>query len=115
MSEEQTDYKQLYEQLQADLSARKAKSTYEKKRQRLISEGYSEEQANKYSEQITGDTDDEIKESVSKLTLDIPPKKKYAEPSIINGTRTKAKPKDKAEKGREAVRRLREKGKLRRK
>ena len=113
MSEEQTDYKALYEQIQAELSARKAKSIENKKRQRLLKAGYTEEQAERYLTHVTGETDEEIKDAVSKLTVDIPPKKKYAEPSAGNSRMPKPKTKDLTEVGRSVFQRLKERRKIR--
>ncbi|MFC4387745.1 hypothetical protein ACFOZ1_07945 [Gracilibacillus marinus] len=114
MSEENPNYKQLYEQLQADIDAKKAEVTENKKRQLLLDAGYSEEQASKYLSKVEGETEQEYKLSVDRLKQDIPPtKRKYAEPGTMNGRRLRPKTKDRSEVGREAVRRLKAKGKIR--
>ncbi|UOQ86200.1 hypothetical protein [Gracilibacillus salinarum] len=110
MSEEQPNYRELFEQLQANIDADKQQATKDKKRKALTDAGYTEEQADKYLPKVVGDTSQEFKESVEILKEDIPPTKKYVEPSLGNGKQNQPKKKDKAEIGREAVRRLKAKG-----
>lgn len=114
MSEEQPNYKDLYEQIQTEIAEKKTQAVEENKRRSLHAAGYSEEQAEKFLSHIDGNADSEIKQSVRRLAEDIPPAKKvtYTDPSAANSKRQKARKPNGEEVGRHTYKRLRDRGRL---
>lgn len=116
---EEGKYKELYEKLQAELADREKKAeearkeTLKTKKESLLTKaGYSEDQVAKYLKYIEGESDEDIQASLDALKADIPPKK-YVDPSAGNGKKHEPKKQDLTDKGREAVKRLRAKGRIR--
>lgn len=113
--EEEGKYKELYEKLQSELQEKEEQAIKASKESAIIKAGYSEEQLPKLLKFVEGETRDEIQQSIEELTELIPVKqdKQYADPSAGNGKKNEPKKTDLADKGREAVKRLRAKGKIR--
>ncbi|WP_066192423.1 hypothetical protein [Gracilibacillus timonensis] len=100
------DYKTLYEQLETEIADRKAQEDTEGKRKLLLKQGYNEKQAEKYLSHVTGETEQEQKQAAMRLADEIPPKKTYVDPSLMNGKRQQPKRVNGEEKGRTLARRL---------
>lgn len=112
--EEQNEYKALYEKAQAELEKIKMSALDAKKDALLAQAGYTSEQIERYRKYLTGETDEELKESLKVLMTDIPPKKvAYVDPSVGNTEKQQPKPKDSTDIGRSLFKRLKEKGKIR--
>lgn len=111
--EEQGEYKELADKLQAELDAIKGDALKAKKEALLVKEGYSEEQIGVVAKLLEGETDEELQASLDEVKVAISPKRNYADPSAGNTKKNDPKPTDLTDKGRSAVRRLREKGKIR--
>lgn len=73
----------------------------------LVKAGYADEQVERYSRFIVGESDEELTKSIEELTADVPPKPKYVDPNPMNGERGKPEPVDSEEKGRSLFQRLR--------
>lgn len=112
--EEQNEYKSLYEKTQEDLNKIKLAALDAKKEALLAQAGYTSEQIERYRKYLTGETGEELKESLKVLMTDIPPKKvAYVDPSFGNTEKQQPKPKDSADIGRSLFKRLKEKGRIR--
>lgn len=109
---EQNKYKELYEETLKTLAAEQAAKLNLRKDSLLTSAGYSDEQAKVLRKLVEGDTDEEISESIEKLKATFPVKR-YTDPNPGNGERGKPEGKDASEDGRNAIKRLIQKGKLR--
>lgn len=72
--EEQGKYKEMYEQLEKDLQAEKARVLETRKETLLLGAGYTQEQASRYKKFLTGETDEELATALEVLKQDIPPK-----------------------------------------
>lgn len=96
LSEEEVEreiesYSKKSEELDAKLAEFKSKKVDEVKRNTMLDFNYTEAQIERYSRHIEGETADEIKESVFKLMIEIPPKDNYTDPSPLNGAKQKPK------------------------
>ena len=109
--EEQQQYKELYEKLQAEIAEKEAKAIEAIKRALMAQAGYTEEQINRYAKYVTGNNEDEIKESLEGLKADIPPKPAYVDPSVINPPVHKPKQESGYEYGKSLFERIRGKRK----
>lgn len=111
--EEQEEWKELAQSLQAQIDEHKTKSIESTKQTKLISAGYSEEQAELLHKLVDGETDEDITASVEELKKTVPVnKKEYVDPSENNGRSPGRKKTDKTEVGTSAWDRI--KGKVRR-
>lgn len=113
--EEEQKYKELYEGLQKDLEAQRATALQAKKESLLVKAGYSDEQATTLSKLLEGENDDDLATSLENVKTLFPPKKEkeYGDPSLGNGGRQAPKKSPLEDKGRDIVKRLKEKGKIR--
>lgn len=110
---ENEQYKDLADKLQAQLDTQKAENLKTKKAQMLTKAGYKEDQIERFSKYLEGDTDEDLQQSLDKLKADIPPAKEYADPGAGNGAR-KTPPKTGGEDiGKSVFERLKGKGKIR--
>lgn len=73
----------------------------------LVKAGYTDEQVDRYSRFIVGESDEELTKSIEEFTADVPPKPKYVDPNPMNGERGKPDPVDPVEKGRGLFQKLR--------
>lgn len=80
-------YVKKSEELDAKLAEFKAVKVDEVKRETLRNLQYSEDQIERYSRYIDGETAEEIKQSAFKLMSDVPPKDSFGDPSPLNGTK----------------------------
>lgn len=112
--EEEGKYKEVADQLRAQLDAIKAEAKKAKKETLLIQAGYTKEQVGVLIGTLSGETDEELATSVEALKATIPPKPTYADPSAGNGRKVDPKPTDLEDKGKTLYQRLKEKGKIRR-
>jgi hypothetical protein len=110
---EQEQYKELAEKLQTEVDAHKTQLSEAKRDSLLANAGYNAEQVERYRKFVTGETDEELAQAVADLVEDIPPKKNYVDPSAGNPEKKQPEPKDATESGRQLVRDLIAKGKLR--
>src|SRR5690606_5063562 len=110
--EQQNEYKTLYEQAQEQLAQFKADALNAKKDALLINAGYSTEQIEVLRNTVTGETDEEIAQSIEKLTQVISPKKNYIDPTPLGGGDGKPSQKDGKELGQSLFERLKAKGKI---
>lgn len=114
--EEEGEYKELADKLQEQLDAYKGDALKAKKESLLVKAGYSEEQIGVVAKLLEGESDEELTASLEEVKVAITPKgseKKYADPSAGNPKKDDPKPADLTDKGRDAVKRLRERGKIR--
>lgn len=111
--EEQNEYKKLYEKAQQELAQLKADTINAKKSALLAKAGYNDEQIAVLRNTVTGETDDEISQSIEQLKAVFPPKPAYVDPSPMNGERDKPEPVDERQLGIQWYQRLKEKGKIR--
>lgn len=82
--EEQQQYKELYENLKAEIAEKEKKALEASKRAFMAQAGYTEEQINRYAKFVVGNSEEEIKEALEALKADIPPKPAYVDPSVMN-------------------------------
>lgn len=110
--EEQNEYKTLYEQAleQADQAKQEALST--KKNALLTRAGYGEKQTNHLLKLVSGDTDEEIAESIAELQKAFPLQDDYGDPGAFNGAKAKPETVDAEEVGRTAISKVLHKIKL---
>ncbi|RWQ69811.1 hypothetical protein [Bacillus cereus] len=111
--EEQEKYKELYQNLEKQVADEKVKTLDAKKETLLVGAGYSEDQVALLKGLLTGDTDDELKQSLETIKSTLAPKGNGADPSPGNPPRQPPNPIDPADKGKSAFQRLKEKGKIR--
>lgn len=78
------EYASKIEKLDAKLVEHEAKHIDEMKREQMKKAHYTDEQIERYLPHIEGETADEIKESIFKLTSEIPPRDIYGDPSPMN-------------------------------
>ena len=91
------EYKQKIEELDKKLAELKATKIRELKIKAMKERNYSLEQISRYLDFIEGETEQEIKDSVWKLSEKIPPKTSYVDPSPMNSERDQPKYADKPE------------------
>lgn len=104
-------YQTKIDELSVKLTEYKLKKINDIKREEMRKLHYSDEQIERYAKFIEGETAEEIKQNVSQL--DIPPANdNYADPSLMNGAKAQPRTIDKAEIGRNAIRRVLHKIKL---
>lgn len=104
-------YQTKIDELSVKLTEYKLKKINDTKRLAMKEAHYSDDQIERYAKFIDGETLEEIRQNVSQL--DIPPANdNYADPSLMNGERSKGKPVDHAEIGRNAIKRVLHKIKL---
>lgn len=105
IDKELAEYQSKIDELDAKLAEHKAQYIDALKREQMRKNHYSDDQIERYLSFIEGETAEEIAESVSQLA--IPPKSdNYADPSPMNGERSKAKTTDFTELGRQAFHRV---------
>lgn len=80
-------YVKKSEELDAKLAEFKAEKVGEVKRETLRNLHYTDDQIERYSRYIDGETAEEIKQSAFKLMSDVPPKDSFGDPSPLNGTK----------------------------
>lgn len=114
LTDEEQKYKNLYEQVLAELEGKRNQSIDTKKETLLKKAGYDSDQVEYFKKFIQGETEDEINSDLSKLKVDFPPKKIYADPNASNGHKQAPKKSNAEDKGRTAYKRLKLKGKIRR-
>lgn len=112
---EEGKYKELYETVVKQLDEQKAATLATKKESLLTKAGYKDEQVELFVSLLSGETDEELQESLDRLVAATPPAKKYADPSAGNGRRTEPDKKGGDEVGKTAYDRLKSLGKIRRK
>lgn len=100
------DYTAKIEELDTLLTEYRTTSLDAFKRDEMRSMGYTDEQIERYGKHVEGDTESEIKSSVIKLAVDIPPTDNFGDPSLMNGEKAKLKGTDKREIGRQAFQRV---------
>lgn len=102
-------YQSKIAKLDERLAGFKADSIADKKRGVMRESNYSDEQIERYLSYIDGETDEEIKESINKLILEIPPNNKTGDPSLMNGAKAKAIPADPGQLGKQMYERIKHK------
>src|SRR5699024_8417955 len=100
------DYSNKIEALDAQLDAYRVDNIAAMKRAQMKAMHYSDSQIQRYLSHVDGETADEIKASVFKLSAEIPPTDPYGDPSPMNGAKSKPKPVDRLEVGRNAIKRV---------
>lgn len=106
-------YQAKIEALDEQLNEYRAESITEKKREEMRAMNYTDEQIERYIDHIEGETDADIKESVFKIALEIPPRDNFGDPGLMNAAKDKPKTVDKEDVGRSAIRRILDAGKIR--
>ncbi|GIN58093.1 hypothetical protein J8TS2_24120 [Lederbergia ruris] len=99
-------YQSKIAKLDEQLAGFKAESIAEAKRKSMRELHYNDDQIERYLSHIEGETADEIKASVLKLTTDIPPVDPYGDPSSMNGAKQKPTHADPGEYGKQAAKRV---------
>lgn len=97
--EEQNEYKKLYEKAVKELEEFKRQTLNAKKDALLAKAGYDDEQIRVLRNTLTGETDEELAQSIEQVKAVFPPKPKYVDPSLMNGIRQEPEPKDISEIG----------------
>jgi len=100
------DYSDKIAALDEQLDAYRVDNIAAMKRAQMKKSHYSDKQINRYLSHVSGETADEIKASVFKLSAEIPPNDPYGDPSLMNGAKAKPKPVDRLEVGRNAIKRV---------
>src|SRR5690606_19235188 len=90
--EEQNEYKKLYEKAVKELEEFKRQTLNAKKDALLAKAGYDDEQIRVLRNTLTGETDEELTQSIEQLKAVFPPKPKYVDPSPMNGERDRPEP-----------------------
>lgn len=111
--EENNEFKSLADKYREELEALKEDARKAKKTALLVKAGYNDEQVERYSKFVDGDTDEAMAAAVEQLKQDVPPTPKYVDPSAGNSTKQTPAPKDKEDKGRELFKRLKGEGRIR--
>lgn len=104
--EEEQQYKELADKYREELEAIKADALKSKKDSLLIKAGYTDEQIEVLRNTVTGETDEELTQSIEALRAVITPKPTYADPSAMNGGSNKPEPKDGEEVGKAMYERI---------
>src|SRR5690606_21564743 len=102
-------YQSKIAKLDEQLAGFKAESIAESKRKAMREVHYNDEQIERYLSHIEGETVDEIKASVLKLSMDIPPVDPYSDPSAMNGAKQKPTHADPGELGKSVYERIKHK------
>jgi len=100
------DYSDKIAALDEQLDAYRVDNIAAMKRAQMKAMHYSDSQIDRYLSHVSGETADEIKASVFKLSAEIPPSDPYGDPSAMNGAKAKPKPVDRLEVGRNAIKRV---------
>src|SRR5699024_8941067 len=100
------DYSDKIAALDEQLDAYRTGNIEAMKRAQMKAMHYSDSQIDRYLSHVDGETAEEIKASVFKLSADIPPNDPYGDPSPMNGAKAKPKPVDRLEVGRNAIKRV---------
>src|SRR5699024_10413990 len=100
------DYSDKIEALDEQLKAYRVDNIAAMKRSQMKAMHYSDSQISRYLSHVDGETAEEIKASVFKLSAEIPPNDPYGDPSPMNGAKSKPKPVDRLEVGRNAIKRV---------
>ena len=105
-----SEYETKIEQLDAKLAEYESNSLAKRKREEMRKFNYNDEQVEFYLPHIDGVTAEEIRDSVFKLTTEIPPAQdNYADPSLMNGAKVKPARADMGEVGKKAYERVKHK------
>lgn len=102
-------YQTKIEALVEQLANYRSDNIADKKREAMQEMNYSDQQIERYLKHVEGETDEEIKQSVFNLSLEIPPVNNYADPSPMNHARQKPATKDPGEIGKKAFERVKHK------
>src|SRR5699024_4344767 len=94
------EYTDKIAHLDEQLEAYRVDNIAAMKRAQMKKSHYSDKQINRYLSHVSGETADEIKASVFKLSAEIPPTDPYGDPSAMNGAKAKPKAVDRLEVGR---------------
>lgn len=108
---EQDKYKELYETVLEELEDIKSSNVQNVKAKLLKEAGYKEEQVERLSKLVDGDTEEEILASIDDLQV-VFPTKTYVDPSPDNRKRTTPEPVDGEDIGKSMFDRLLKSGKL---
>lgn len=114
--EEQGEYKELAEKLQAQLDAYKEDALKAKKEALLVKAGYSDKQVGVVYKLLEGETDEELEASLAEVVEAVTPEskaKKYADPSAGNGKKSVPDTRGADEVGKSLFQRLKTSGKIR--
>lgn len=114
LSEEEQRYKELYEQLKEELESKRRQSVEEMKITLLKKAGYDDGQAEYFSKFVSGESEKDIQQEITKITIDFSPKKQYVDPIAGNGHKQTPPRKNIGDVGRQIYQRLKDKGKVRR-
>lgn len=106
IDKELAEYQSKIDELDAKLAEHKTQYIDALKREQMRKNHYSDDQIERYLSFIEGETAEEIRDSVFQLTSEIPPQDNYADPSPMNGERSRAKTTDFTELGRQAFHRV---------
>ena len=112
--EEQEKYKELYEELVRKSQEQEKERLEKSKQEALKSAGYDDTQVELMLKLVTGESEEDIKDSIETLkkTFPVNQGKPYVDPSADNGGRSKPKAKDGEEYGKDMFKKLFDKGKL---
>ncbi|MBM7717251.1 seryl-tRNA synthetase [Bacillus thermophilus] len=102
-------YQSKIAKLDERLAGFKAESIAESKRKAMRELHYNDEQIERYLEHVEGETDEEIKQSVFNLMLEIPPAINYVDPNPMSGRSYRPKHKDPTELGKKVFERIKDK------
>lgn len=102
-------YQSKIAKIDEQLAGFKSESIAESKRKAMRELHYNDDQIERYLSHIEGESLDEIKASVLKLSMDIPPVDPYGDPSAMNGAKQKPTHVDPGELGKSVYERIKHK------
>ncbi|MBP1913244.1 putative RNase H-like nuclease (RuvC/YqgF family) [Lederbergia galactosidilyticus] len=102
-------YQSKIAKLDEQLAGFKSESIAAAKRKAMREVHYNDDQIERYLSHIEGETVDEIKASVLKLSMDITPVDPYGDPSAMNGAKQKPTHADPGELGKSVYERIKHK------
>lgn len=104
--EEQEEYKALADTYKQELDALKSEALGTKKDALLTKAGYNDDQIPLLRGVVTGESDEDITNSIEQLKTAFPTKPVYADPSPMNGAKDRPETKDASEIGTSAWERV---------
>lgn len=110
LTDEQIEaYQSKIEALDEKLAKYRADNIADRKREAMQKMNYSNQQIERYLKHVEGETEEEIKQSVFNLMLEIPPAINYIDPNPMSGRSYRPKHKDPTELGKKAFERIKDK------
>lgn len=110
LTDEQIEaYQSKIEALDEKLAKYRADNIADRKREAMQKMNYSNQQIERYLKHVEGETEEEIKQSVFNLMLEIPPAINYIDPNPMSGRSYRPKHKDPTELGKKVFERIKDK------